>query len=254
VMVTKEQALPGRDKPLQVTNSHYILNNPIQPPFTGNLESCVFGTGCFWGTEKGFWRLPGVYTTAVGYAGGFTNNPTYEEVCTGLTGHNEVVLVVFDPSNISYGDILKQFWMSHDPTQGMGQGNDRGSQYRSGIYVNSEEQRLVAEASKQAYQKNLQSKNYGPITTEIVGPPAPTFFYAEDYHQQYLAKPGSRPYCSAQPSGIPLTDAAEWVPNIPNREKYFLRLPDEFWKKHGPKPGCTINFPDDQVQWFGSLL
>lgn len=235
---------------MKITSDHYILGNPIQGRFPAHMESCVFGTGCFWGTEKGFWRLPGVYTTAVGYCAGFTPNPTYEEVCTGATGHNEVVLVVWDPAAITFSDILKQFWMCHNPTQGMGQGNDRGTQYRSGIYVNNEQQLVIAKASLQAYQKVLQENGIGTITTEILGPGI-TFYYAEEYHQQYLAKPGNRQYCSAQPTGISLPDSNQWLPkDLPDREKLVNKFPEEFWKKHGPKPGCTINFPNEQVKWL----
>ncbi len=189
---TPEEALPGRAEAMPVTNRHYVNGNPIKPPFPEGMEKAMFGMGCFWGAERKFWQLPGVYTTAVGYAGGITPNPTYKEVCTGLTGHNEVVLVVYDPKVISYSDLLKVFWENHDPTQGMRQGNDVGTQYRSGIYVFSEEQRKLAEASLQVYQKALNAAGYGKITTEILD--APEFYYAEDYHQQYLAKnPGG--YC-----------------------------------------------------------
>jgi peptide-methionine (S)-S-oxide reductase len=186
VIPTPEQALPGRSQAMRVPSHHYVNNNPLKPPFPDGFETAVFGLGCFWGAERKFWQLNGVYSTAVGYAAGFTPNPTYEEVCTGLTGHNEVVLVVFDPKVISYSQLLKVFWESHNPTQGMRQGNDVGTQYRSGIYVYSQEQRQLAEASKQAYQQALKDAGYGAITTEILD--ASEFYYAEDYHQQYLAK------------------------------------------------------------------
>ncbi|NWF58655.1 MAG: peptide-methionine (S)-S-oxide reductase MsrA [Fischerella sp.] len=189
---THEEALPGRAESMPVTNRHYINGNPILPPFPAGMEMAMFGMGCFWGAERKFWQLPGVFTTAVGYAAGITPNPTYREVCTGMTGHNEVVRVVYDPKVISYTDILKVFWENHDPTQGMRQGNDVGTQYRSGIYVYSEEQRKLAEASREAYQKALSNAGHGKITTEILD--APEFYYAEDYHQQYLGKnPGG--YC-----------------------------------------------------------
>ncbi|MBF2009511.1 MAG: peptide-methionine (S)-S-oxide reductase MsrA [Chlorogloeopsis fritschii C42_A2020_084] len=189
---TPDQALPGRAEAMPVTNRHYVNGNPIKPPFPEGMEMAIFGMGCFWGAERKFWQLSGVYTTAVGYAAGVTPNPTYREVCSGMTGHNEVVLVVYDPKVISYSDILKVFWENHDPTQGMRQGNDVGTQYRSGIYVYSEEQRKLAEASRDVYQKALKEAGYGNITTEILD--APEFYYAEDYHQQYLAKnPGG--YC-----------------------------------------------------------
>ncbi|MBZ8181710.1 MAG: peptide-methionine (S)-S-oxide reductase MsrA [Oscillatoria sp. PMC 1051.18] len=192
-MPAPEEALPGRDEPMSLTNDrHFVNGNPLKPPYPEGMEMALFGLGCFWGAERRFWQQEGVYTTAVGYAGGYTSNPTYQEVCTGKTGHNEVVRVVYDPKVISYEDLLKVFWESHNPTQGMRQGNDVGTQYRSGIYVYSDSQKQLAEASKQAYQQALQNSGYGEITTEIID--APEFYYAEDYHQQYLAKnPGG--YC-----------------------------------------------------------
>jgi peptide-methionine (S)-S-oxide reductase len=189
---SREEALPGRAQPMPVPATHFVNGNPLKPPFPEGMEMAMFGMGCFWGAERKFWQQNGVFTTAVGYAAGVTPNPTYKEVCSGMTGHNEVVFVVFDPKVISYEILLKIFWESHDPTQGMRQGNDAGTQYRSGIYVYSESQRKLAEASKDAYQQALQGSGYGPITTEILD--APEFYYAEDYHQQYLAKnPGG--YC-----------------------------------------------------------
>ena len=176
-----------------------MLGNPIAPPFPDGLELALFGMGCFWGAEKKFWQAPGVYTTAVGYAGGFTPNPLYEEVCTGRTGHNEVVRVVFDPGGTSYAEMLRIFWESHDPTQGMRQGNDVGTQYRSGIYVHGDAQRAAAEASRDAYAARLAAAGYGAITTEIVD--APEFYYAEDYHQQYLAK-NPHGYCGLGGTGV----------------------------------------------------
>src|SRR5690554_3273856 len=185
-LVSADEALPGRAEALATPDLHAVfLDRRIKPPFPEGMRTAVFGLGCFWGAERKFWQLPGVYSTAVGYAGGYTPNPTYEEVCTGYTGHNEVVRVVYDPSRISYEDLLKTFWESHDPTQGMRQGNDVGTQYRSGIYVYDEEQRRAAEASRDRYAQELQRAGYGP-TTEIL--PAPEFYYAEDYHQQYLHK------------------------------------------------------------------
>jgi peptide-methionine (S)-S-oxide reductase len=183
---TPEQALPGRSESMPVPARHYVNGNPLQPPYPDGLEMAMFGLGCFWGAERKFWQQNGVFTTAVGYAAGITPNPTYREVCTGMTGHNEVVRVVFDPKVISYETLLKVFWESHDPTQGMRQGNDVGTQYRSGIYVYSESQKKIVEASRDAYQQALKSAGYGTITTEIIE--APEFYYAEDYHQQYLAK------------------------------------------------------------------
>lgn len=193
------EALPGRDQAMAVPAAHFLNGRPLQPPFPAGLEQAIFGLGCFWGAERRFWQTPGVWSTAVGYAAGVTPNPTYEEVCTGRTGHNEVVLVVFDPATIDYAGLLQVFWESHDPTQGMRQGNDVGTQYRSGIYTFDERQQAVAERSRDAYQAALQRAGYGAITTEIL--PAPTFYYAEDYHQQYLAKnPGG--YCGLGGTGV----------------------------------------------------
>ncbi|AFY79317.1 methionine-S-sulfoxide reductase [Pleurocapsa sp. PCC 7327] len=183
---TPEEALPGRAEPMPVPAFHYVNGNPLKPPYPDGLEIAMFGMGCFWGAERKFWQLEGVFITAVGYAAGITPNPTYQEVCTGMTGHNEVVRVVYDPKVISYERLLKVFWENHDPTQGMRQGNDVGTQYRSGIYVYSEEQRKLAEASRDLYQKALSEARYGKITTEILD--APEFYYAEGYHQQYLVK------------------------------------------------------------------
>lgn len=183
---TPEEALPGRAESIPVPSHHYVNGNPLKPPYPDGLEMAVFGMGCFWGAERVFWQQDGVFTTAVGYSAGITPNPTYEEVCTGRTGHNEVVRVVFDPKVISYEALLKVFWESHNPTQGMRQGNDAGTQYRSGIYVYSESQRKLAEASRDAYQQALNAAGYGKISTEIIE--APEFYYAESYHQQYLAK------------------------------------------------------------------
>jgi peptide-methionine (S)-S-oxide reductase len=196
---SKEEALPGRETPMPVPDRHYVNGHPLQPPFPEGLERAVFGLGCFWGAERKFWTLPGVYTTAVGYASGHTPNPTYREVCSGLTGHSEVVLVVYDPKTVSYDELLRVFWDSHDPTQGMRQGNDVGTQYRSGIYYGTDAQRQAAEASRDRFQRRLAEAAYGPITTEIL--PAPEFYYAEDYHQQYLAKnPGG--YCGLGGTGV----------------------------------------------------
>jgi len=194
-----DQALPGRTEAMPVPDTHFVNRNRIVPPFPAGLEQAVFAMGCFWGAERKFWQAPGVYATAVGYAGGYTPNPTYKEVCSGMTGHTEVVLVVFDPRVTSYDAMLKLFWETHDPTQGMRQGNDVGTQYRSAIYVHSPEQRRAAEASRDAYQKGLAAAGFGPVTTEIAD--APPFYYAEDYHQQYLAKnPGG--YCGLGGTGV----------------------------------------------------
>lgn len=180
------EALPGRSQEMPVPPRHYVNGNPLKPPFPEGTETAMFGLGCFWGAERKFWQVPGVFTTAVGYAAGLTPNPTYQEVCTGMTGHNEVVLVAFDPAVVSYETLLKVFWESHNPTQGMRQGNDVGTQYRSGIYAYSDVQLASAQASRDLYQAELKKAGYGEITTEILA--APTFYYAEDYHQQYLAK------------------------------------------------------------------
>jgi len=194
------EALPGRAAPIPTATNHFVNGRPLKPPYPDGLEQAVFGLGCFWGAERKFWELgDGIYTTAVGYAAGLTPNPTYEEVCSGRTGHNEVVLVVYDPGKISYEELLKTFWESHDPTQGMRQGNDVGTQYRSGIYVFSPEQRRAAEESKAMYEKALAGRRFGPITTEILD--APTFYFAEDYHQQYLAK-NPRGYCGLGGTGV----------------------------------------------------
>lgn len=189
---SSQEALPGRAEPMPVPAHHFVNGHPLKPPYPEGMEMAMFGMGCFWGAERKFWQLEGVFTTAVGYAAGATPNPTYKEVCSGMTGHNEVVYVVFDPKVISYETLLKAFWESHDPTQGMRQGNDVGTQYRSGIYVYSESQKKLAEASWLAYEQALKASGFGTITTEIID--APEFYYAEGYHQQYLAKnPGG--YC-----------------------------------------------------------
>ena len=198
-MPRPEDALPGRDQEMRVPEAHFVNGHPIKPPFPEGLETAVFGMGCFWGAERVFWQLPGVYTTAVGYAGGFTPNPSYEEVCSGRTGHAEVVLVVFDPKLISYDALLKAFWENHDPTQGMRQGNDVGTQYRSAIYTTSDAERTAAEASEKAFQEALGRAGHGAITTEIRE--APEFYYAEDYHQQYLAK-NPNGYCGLGGTGV----------------------------------------------------
>jgi peptide-methionine (S)-S-oxide reductase len=203
---TTADALAGRTQVMAVPAKHYVNGNPLKPPFPEGMETVVVGMGCFWGAERKFWQQEGVFTTAVGYAAGVTPNPTYNEVCSGMTGHNEVVLVVFDPQVISYESLLQVFWESHNPTQGMRQGNDAGTQYRSGIYVYSEPQRQLAEASKDKYQQALKAAGYGTITTEIVE--APEFYYAEEYHQQYLAKnPGG--YCGLGGTNVCFPDVPQ---------------------------------------------
>ena len=196
---SKAEALPGREARMRVPEKHFVNGRRLEPPFPDGLARAMFGLGCFWGAERKFWQLPGVYSTAVGYAAGHTQNPTYREVCSGMTGHTEAVLVVYDPKSIRYEDLLKEFWEDHDPTQGMRQGNDSGTQYRSGIYYYDEAQRQAAEATRDAFQRELTAAGHGRITTEIL--PAPEFYYAEDYHQQYLAK-NPNGYCGLGGTGV----------------------------------------------------
>ncbi len=198
-MVVADEALVGRDMPIPTARTHYVFDRPLNADVPDGMEVAMFGMGCFWGVERMFWKLDGVYSTMVGYAGGFTPNATYEEVCSGKTGHNEVVRVVYDPKQISYDDLLRVFWEGHDPTQGMRQGNDRGTQYRSGIYTYSDAQAQAANASKVAFEPKLSAAGYGMITTEILE--APTFYFAEDYHQQYLAK-NPNGYCGIGGTGV----------------------------------------------------
>lgn len=205
-MPTAAEALPGRAEPLPAPPGHFVHGRPIAPPFPEGTRCAVFGLGCFWGAERTFWKLEGVYSTAVGYAGGFTENPTYEEVCSGRTGHSEVVLVVYDPRVIDFEGLLRVFWESHDPTQGMRQGNDVGTQYRSAVYVADDSQRQAAERSQERYGPVLAAAGHGRITTEIA--PAPPFYYAEDYHQQYLAK-NPWGYCGIGGTGLALPEGQE---------------------------------------------
>lgn len=200
--VTSDRALAGRQEAMPVTNRHYVNGNPLSPPFPDGMALAMFGLGCFWGAEKKFWELAGVYSTSVGYSGGFTPNPTYREVCSGMTGHNEVVRIVYPPDLVSYTRLVRLFWESHDPTQGMRQGNDLGTQYRSGIYVYDVEQKAVAEQTRQQYQQALARQGHSSITTEIAE--ASEFYYAEDYHQQYLAK-NPNGYCGLGGTGVSLT-------------------------------------------------
>jgi peptide-methionine (S)-S-oxide reductase len=193
------EALPGREEPMPVPDNHFVNGNPLKPPYPPGMQIAMFGLGCFWGAERKFWEVPGVYVTAVGYAGGYTPNPTYREVCSGMTGHNEVVRVVFDPNRVSYEKLLEVFWEAHDPTQGMRQGNDVGTQYRSGIYTYNEPQKKAALDSLEMYQQRLAEAGFYSITTEIVD--APEFYFAEDYHQQYLAKNPSG-YCGLGGTGV----------------------------------------------------
>jgi peptide-methionine (S)-S-oxide reductase len=204
-MPEPDQALPGRREPMPVPSIHYVKGNPLSEPFPDGMQLAMFGMGCFWGAEKRFWNLPGVYSTAVGYAAGYTPNPTYEEVCTGMTGHNEVVRLVFDPAKIGYQELLRAFWEGHNPTQGMRQGNDVGTQYRSGIYTYSEAQQQLASRSRDLYQHALHQVTSAPITTEIIK--APMFYFAEEYHQQYLAK-NPRGYCGLGGCGVGYPETA----------------------------------------------
>jgi len=251
-LISPEKALPGRSTKMPNIEGlrHYVLGNKIDVVPEGH-EVAVFANGCFWGSEKGIWRLPkGIYSTAIGYCAGFTPNPTYEEACSGMTGHTEGVRVVYDPKEVSFVDILRWFWEAHDPTCGMGQGNDRGTQYRSGFYHFNDEQKQLIEASKKAYEAKLEdaTRKKRPITTEIKGATeydqyGGLWYFAEVYHQQYLSKPGSRPYCSAQPQGVSLPEYEEWCP-FPEgselREKHRPTLPASFWKKHAPRRGCSV--------------
>ncbi|HEU4734928.1 MAG TPA: peptide-methionine (S)-S-oxide reductase MsrA [Kofleriaceae bacterium] len=198
-MPRPEEALPGRQAAMRLGDTHFVNGHKITPPFPDGMQRAMFGMGCFWGSERKFWQTQGVWATAVGYAGGLTPNPTYEEVCSGLTGHNEVVLVIYDPRQVGFEQLLSVFWEGHDPTQGMRQGNDAGTQYRSGIYAFDDAQLAAAEASKVAYGKRLAAAGYGPITTEVVA--APAFYYAEDYHQQYLGK-NPNGYCGLGGTGV----------------------------------------------------
>jgi len=251
-LIDPAKALRGRAQKMPNIDSlkHYVLGNKIDHVPEGH-QVAVFANGCFWGSEKGIWRLPkGIYSTAVGYCAGFTPNPTYEEACSGMTGHTEGVRVVYDPSQVSFVDILRWFWEAHDPTSGMGQGNDRGTQYRSGFYWMDDEQKQLILASKEAYEKKLQEVTSRPrqISTEMAAASdydsyGGLWYFAEAYHQQYLSKPGSRPYCSAQPQGVSLPDYDEWCP-FPEgselREKHRPTLPESFWKRHAPKRGCSV--------------
>lgn len=241
-LIDPSKALPGRKQKMANIDGlrHYVLGNKLEEVPEG-YKVAVFANGCFWGSEKGIWRLPrGIHSTAVGYCGGFSPNPTYEEACSGRTGHTEGVRVVYDPEQVSFVDILRWFWEAHDPCSGMGQGNDRGSQYRSGFYYFDEDQRRLIEASKEAYEKQLGKT----ITTEIAAASDydqynGLWFFGEPYHQQYLAKPGSRPYCSAQPQGVALADFNDWCPED-LKKKHEPTLPDSFWKKHAPRKNCSV--------------
>jgi len=251
-MVPKDKALPGRSSPMKVAAKHYVLGTSMQGPWPPGAEVIVLASGCFWGSEKGIWRLPGggIISTAVGYAAGFTPNPTYDEVCSGLTGHTEAVQVVYDPAKISVVDILRWHWQCHDPTQLNRQGNDVGTQYRSGVYYTTEDQKKLVEASKAAYEKALMAKGHGKIASEVrpASDFGQVFYYAEDYHQQYLAKPGARPYCSAQPRVVDLPPFDQWAPKE-LLDKHKPRLPEAFWQEHAPTPHCVIRAPHEPIKW-----
>jgi len=247
-MVSPSAALPGRSAKMANIDGlrHAVLGTKLEEVPEGH-KVAVFANGCFWGSEKGIWRLPpadgGIYSTAVGYCAGYTPNPTYEEACSGQTGHTEGVRVVYDPSKISFVDIMRWFWEAHDPASGMGQGNDRGTQYRSGFYYFDDEQKALIEASKEAYEKALGGQK--TITTEIAAASDydQLWYFGESYHQQYLAKPGARPYCSAQPQGVSLPSYDDWCPfdgDDDLKEKHRPKLPESFWAKHAPKRGCSV--------------
>jgi peptide-methionine (S)-S-oxide reductase len=259
-LISPDKALPGRTTKMPNIDGlrHYILGNKLEEVPEGH-EVAVFANGCFWGSEKGIWRLPkGIHSTAVGYCAGFTPNPTYEEACSGLSGHTEGVRVVYDPAQVSFVDVLRWFWEAHDPTCGMGQGNDRGTQYRSGFYYFNDEQKQLIEASKESYEKRLAEATgrEREITTEIAAASdydkyGGLWYFGEVYHQQYLAKPGARPYCSAQPQGVSVPEYEEWCP-FPEgsdlRQKHKPTLPKSFWEKYGPRRGCSvISEPNDLI-------
>ena len=250
-MVSPEDALPGRPNKMPVADRHYVLGGKMEGVPEGHKEA-IFANGCFWGSEKGIWRLPGdgIYSTAVGYAAGYSPNPTYEEACSGRTGHTEAVRVVYDPEKISFVDIMRFMFEAHDPTAGMSQGNDVGTQYRSGFYWMDDEQKELILAGKAAYEKALGRT----ITTETAAASdydkyGGCFYYGENYHQQYLAKPGARPYCSAQPQGVSMPPFEQWCPKE-LQEKHAPKLPEAFWKKHAPGKGCRVVMaPNEPIKW-----
>lgn len=251
------QALPGRQKKMKVAKTHYALQSNLEGPWPEGTKVMIFANGCFWGSEKGAWRLPGVYSTAAGYAAGWTPNPNYGEACSGRTGCTEAVQVVYDPSRISLADILRWFWQSHDPTQGNGQGGDRGTQYRSGLYYFDQDQKELMEGSRNAYRLALRKAGKGrgtTVTTEIKAAdefkkvPGSVFYYAEDEHQQYLAKPGARQYCGAEPQGVPLPAFSSWAPAHLQKE-HVPRLSEAFWERYSPTEGCVLGVPDEQIRW-----
>jgi len=249
-LIEPENALPGRKEKMQINDRHRVLGTKMDAVPEGH-KVAVFANGCFWGSEKGIWRFPGdgITCTAVGYCAGFTPNPTYEEACSGRSGHTEAVRVVYDPAKISFVDILRWFWEAHDPTSGMRQGNDVGTQYRSGFYYFDDEQKQLIEASKAAYEKALGR----PITTEIAAASdydqyGGLWYFAESYHQQYLASPGARPYCSAQPQGVSVPPFESWAPEA-LKDSYAPKLPEAFWKQHAPAKGCSVvNSPNEPIE------
>ena len=253
-LIAKEDALPGRSQKMANIDGlrHFVLGNKLEEVPDG-MKVAVFANGCFWGSEKGIWRLPGdgIHSTAVGYCAGYTPNPTYEEACSGRTGHTEGVRVVYDPTKISFVDILRWFWEAHDPCSGMGQGNDRGTQYRSGFYYFDEEQKQLIESSKVAYETALN--NDKKITTEIAAATDydQLWYFGESYHQQYLAKPGARPYCSAKPQGVSVPSYEEWTPfgdDDKLNDYHRPKLPESFWSKHAPQKGCSVvNAPNGVI-------
>lgn len=268
VLVPPERALRGRPRrPASMGQlcSHHVLGTPLLPPWPSTHRCVVFAAGCFWGLEKGFWRLPGVYSTAVGYVCGHTPHPTYSEICTGLTGHTEAVQVVYDPARVAFSDLLRWFWECHDPTQGMGQGRDRGTQYRSVIVTSDDESFALAQASKHAYQSALQKSgptiNSGStITVEVVPPSLAIpdseatpvhFYYAEESHMQYLARPEGSPYCSAQPRLVSLPPYVSWRPDRLSHVDHAPKLPEDFWSKHAPVEYCVLRSPNEQISGFG---
>ena len=252
-MIEPENALPGRQQKMPISDEHYVLRgNSMEGPWPEGYKVAIFANGCFWGSEKGIWRLPGdgIYSTAVGYAAGYSPNPTYEEACSGRTGHTEAVRVVYDPEKISFVDIMRFMFEAHDPTAGMSQGNDVGTQYRSGFYWMDDEQKELILAGKAAYEKALGRT----ITTETAAASdydqyGGCFYYGENYHQQYLAKPGARPYCSAQPQGVSMPPFEQWCPKD-LQEKHAPKLPEAFWKKHAPGKGCRVVMaPNEPIKW-----
>eukprot|EP00511_Aplanochytrium_stocchinoi_P005929 CAMPEP_0204822614 /NCGR_PEP_ID=MMETSP1346-20131115/800_1 /ASSEMBLY_ACC=CAM_ASM_000771 /TAXON_ID=215587 /ORGANISM="Aplanochytrium stocchinoi, Strain GSBS06" /LENGTH=233 /DNA_ID=CAMNT_0051948929 /DNA_START=276 /DNA_END=977 /DNA_ORIENTATION=- len=227
---------------------HRILGTNFKGPFPEGTDSCVVATGCFWGSEKAMWRMPGMYTTAVVYAGGPTKDPTYQKVCSGNTGHTEAVLCVWETDKLSFTDVVRMYLQCHDPTQVNGQGNDRGTQYRTALYYNSDDQKRITEAAIASYEKSLGGRTIATELRALKPKGDVEYYYAEDYHQQYLASPGARQYCSAQPQGVQLENAERWLPED-LKGKYTPKLPEAFWEKHAPTPHCVLREPHEQFKW-----